>query len=160
MQTYFTQHTKEELITQRHELIKFLVHSKKCNYDVVCGIIEAYDYFINNPNYYDGATLVPDLYDWKTIEIGALIHDYIYLDFNIKSNWKYKNLADKLYKRTLIYFDAENNLRKTKLIANERKLGLLISTPFLWIFNKLKNGKMTDTQKHNFIKYYNKFNSL
>lgn len=41
--------------------------------------IKAFNFFIDNPNKFDGATIVKDLVDVKGIDLSALVHDYNYL---------------------------------------------------------------------------------
>jgi len=40
--------------------------------------LDAYDYFIKHPSQYDGATLSQDLYDINGLELGSMLHDYLY----------------------------------------------------------------------------------
>ncbi len=60
----------------------------------------AYDFFVNNPNRFDGATIVKDLVDVRTekgyLDADAMLHDYEYImgaNKNFvkkwKSDWKY-----------------------------------------------------------------------
>lgn len=67
--------------------------------------IEAYDYFTENPEDYDGATIVKDLVDIRVgdnyLDLEAMLHDYEYkmganrsMSSKVKADWKYfKNMS-------------------------------------------------------------------
>ena len=145
---YFKQ-PKAVLLSNRYIVDKWIEYNSNVSkYKEV--ILEAYDYFTEHTDKYDGATAVRDLYDWKGLEFGALVHDYIYLKFNVASSFSYKNRADKLYKQMLFDFG------KGKTTAWVRKAGLDVSGYIYFsLFNRLKNGKMKDEQKTEFIKFLN-----
>lgn len=63
--------------------------------------LEIYDFFCENPKEYDGATIVKDLCIIKGLDTSAMLHDYLYLHYNVASNYKYKWLADYLYAREM-----------------------------------------------------------
>lgn len=152
---YFTSQTNEELLEKRKELIQLLKKRFSMNY--ISGILEAYDYFIEHKTDFDGATIVPDLYDFYNIEISALVHDYIYLKFNVASHLSSKRKADNLYKQMLINFTPlENDYERIK-IAKRREKGLWVSSYLYWLFNQIKNGRMTKQQRIEFNNYIKKF---
>lgn len=59
--------------------------------------LEIYDFFCENPKEFDGATIVKDLCIIKGLDTSAMLHDYMYLNYNVASSYKYKWKADLLY---------------------------------------------------------------
>jgi hypothetical protein len=151
---FFTSNTPEQLSIKRNELLWFLKHNKRFNLSYIEGVMIAYDYFCINRTKFDGATIVTDLYDFYNIEISALVHDYIYLEFNVASHLPSKRRADRLYGNMLFDF---NNDKETIRIAKTRVLGLWFSSYHFWLYNRIKNGKMTNQQKIDFNNYIKKF---
>lgn len=151
---FFTSNTPEQLSIKRNELLCILKYKKRFNLSYIDGVIIAYDYFCINRTQFDGATLVPDLYDFYDIEISALVHDYIYLEFNVASHLPSKRRADRLYGNMLLDF---NDDKETIRIAKTRKLGLWISSYAHWFYNQIKRGKMTNQKKIEFNNYIKKF---
>ena len=145
---YFKQ-PKAILLSNRYIVDKWIEYNSNVSkYKEI--ILEAYDYFVEHTNEYDGATIVNDLYDWKGLEFGALVHDYIYLKFNVGSSLPYKRKADKLHGQMLKDFGKGN------WHAWTRRTLLKWSNYLYWGYNKIKNGKMKDEQKTEFIKFLNK----
>jgi len=147
----FFQRDYDELYRDRQQLSKLLkIRCFSLNY--ISAILEAYDFFVINKNDFDGATLLQDLYDYKNLDLKALVHDYIYLKFNCASSYTYKKKADNLFAKMHSHFHNGDLERIT------RRTGLGISTtPFL-IFNILKKGVMKKEQKNTMDLYLIKFN--
>lgn len=109
---------------------------------------EAYVYFSNNPNDFDGATFVKDLNDIIGLDLDAMLHDYNYLVNNVASNFKTKWKADWLY--------AKEQERKGKgsYSAFSRFIGLTIIGLFFVPYARIKRGKMTGSQLSKFDNTY------
>lgn len=122
---------KEYLVRCRADIVLYL-ELKDQNVDYY---IEAYDYFLDHPTEYDGATIVKDLID-VYIDLPAMRHDYDYV-VNLK---KYKGLK-WIVKKLTYDFDYGKNIEKMgKGIWTPymRSFGLWLSTPLYWLGQKLK----------------------
>ena len=95
--------------------------------------IEAYNYFIINPEKFDGATIVRDNFNIKNLDACAMLHDYMYVKFNVSVNLKNKFKADLLYCKLLRKFNAS-----WSSVWIVRFLGLIISSPFFALYKKIK----------------------
>lgn len=110
--------------------------------------VKAYDYFTNNPESFDGATIVKDLCDIPDLDLDAMLHDYHYLICNVAADFSTKLKADWLY--------AKGQERKGKGLysAYSRFAGLtLIGLGFV-PFAITKRGCITQKQKDEFMKDY------
>ena len=68
--------SKEELQYLLNDIIKILTIKKNKNIEQY---IIAFNYFVNNPSKFDGATIVKDLVDIEELDLDAMVHDYDYL---------------------------------------------------------------------------------
>ena len=68
--------SKEELEYLLNDIIKILTIKKNKNIEQY---IIAFNYFVNNPSKFDGATIVKDLVDIEELDLDAMVHDYDYL---------------------------------------------------------------------------------
>ena len=59
--------------------------------------LRAYDYFVINPNEFDGATIVKDLDDIPGLDLDAMLHDYEYLVDNVARGFITKWKSDMRY---------------------------------------------------------------
>ena len=53
--------------------------------------LKAFDYFVEHPTEFDGATIVKDLEDIKGLDLDAMVHDYDYIhgaNRNFIKKWK------------------------------------------------------------------------
>lgn len=91
---YFKQ-SKQALEQGHKEMLQFL-DIKDFTADQIGVFEDAYNYFRNYPRGYDGATASQDLEDVKGLELGAMLHDYLYLQFNCYASRKYMKKADQL----------------------------------------------------------------
>ncbi len=126
--------------------VKLYLELKGYSREQIAVYIKAFDYFILNPDDFDGATLVKDLVDIPDLDIDAMYHDYCYVFYDVASSVVMKWRADKLY--------AKGNERKGKSLyaAYSRFAGLtLVGIGFI-PFAAIKRGKMSDKQKLNFMK--------
>lgn len=96
---YFYQ--SNEALDQGHkEMLQFL-DIKDFTADQIVWFERSYNYFRNNPKGYDGATASQDLEDVKGLELGAMLHDYLYLFLNCYASRKYMKKADKVLKSVM-----------------------------------------------------------
>lgn len=111
----------------------------------------AYKYFITNPAQFDGATMTEDLFDIDSLELAAMLHDWLYIKFNASGSFKYIWLADKLIRSEM------RRMNKSSWNTGTRFVLLLIKTPFYvpysWLF---KSRRMTPEQKEEFNRIYSK----
>lgn len=129
----FFKQSPSELIRCKNDMLEVLRLLNRSDEDILL-YLDAYNYFICNPNKFDGATIVRDLYllrypDVK-LDVDAMLHDYEYLT-GANKDFKKKHEAD------LRYF---NNMRKNgKGIQLFRLISLIITGIFFVPYNKLKN---------------------
>lgn len=93
---FFTQE-KEILEKRRNQIIFFLKDIWNREEHVINFYLKAYDFFCENPDQFDGATIVKDLSIIPNLDIWAMIHDYLYLRYKVSVNIKYKWYADLIY---------------------------------------------------------------
>lgn len=79
-----------QLVVIKNNLIS-LLYLKNRSYKDIKKYEEAFDYFIEYPYQFDGATIVKDLNDLPNFDLDAMLHDYQYIkgankDFGKK--WK------------------------------------------------------------------------
>lgn len=98
--------------------------------------LEAYDYFVENPKKYDGATIVKDLDDVFGLDLSALRHDYDYL-VPLKKEKGLKWLKMK-FKIDFEYGKSMEIMGKHPFVAYLRVFLLWITTPFYLIIKLLK----------------------
>jgi hypothetical protein len=101
--------------------------------------LKAYDFFVYNPNEFDGATIVKDLDDIKGLDFSAMAHDDFYINELPKYSgfkWiKQKIKADWQYGRDM------ELLGKGISTPYLRAIGLIVSTPIYWIIKTLTYHK-------------------
>lgn len=99
--------------------------------------LEAFDYFVDNPESYDGATIIKDLIDVVGLDLGALRHDYDYLYTLPKFKgiqWlKMKAIVDFNYGKNL------EELGKGIFTPYSRTFLLWLSTPFYLLIKLFDN---------------------
>ena len=145
--TYFFQ--DKELLNHNRVLVVQVLLFNCYSFKEIGIYLDAYDYFIKNPNAYDGATLVRDLYDIPNLDLDAMLHDYFYIIFNVASNLITKWKADWLYCQEQICKG------KPKKSAYARFIGLTFTSIEFLIYTKIKRGKITEQQKQKFNINYN-----
>jgi hypothetical protein len=124
----FFQKTKETLNTKWGLLIDIL-YDRGFTYEEVKSFNLAYYFFTENPNAFDGATIVADFDTINGLDASAMLHDYRYLKLRNKGFWSY--LKGKL--KADVEFG--KNMRKlgiTWLNAWFRVTLLIIST-IIWM---------------------------
>ena len=114
--------------------IKAYLHIKERKMSDISDYLNAFDYFIERPNKFDGATIVKDLVDIGELDLDAMVHDYDYIhgaNRNFIKKWK----ADIKY--------IKNMERNGKGIRVFRLLLLtiigIIFVPYCFIKYKIKN---------------------
>jgi hypothetical protein len=74
----FFKKDKYQLLSLKMEVYK-LLFIKRRNHKEILEYLEAFDYFIQHPDKYDGATIVQDLCDIPRLDLDAMLHDYEYI---------------------------------------------------------------------------------
>lgn len=143
---YFNR-SKERLFECRENVFK-LLSLKGYSLDEILIYLKAFDFFCLNPTEFDGATIVKDLCDLPGLDLGAMLHDYQYLVYNVASNPVLKWKCDWLY--------AKSQERKGKGLysAYSRFIGLTIIGIGFVPYARISRGKITERQKELFYKEY------
>ena len=71
--------------------IKAYLHIKERKMSDISEYLNAFDYFRNKPDKFDGATIVKDLVDIGELDLDAMVHDYDYINGanrNFIKKWK------------------------------------------------------------------------
>jgi hypothetical protein len=117
--------------------------------------LQAFDYFIDKPKDFDGATGVNDLIDipgsfgYDGLDLKAMLHDLQWIAFKAASSFKYKRMTDEIFHKGIV------NINGNKKEAEKRLKGLsLLSIPLV-IRSNIKYGKMSATQMLIITKQYN-----
>ena len=82
--------SKQELNIIRKN-IKTYLHIKERKISDISEYLNAFDYFIEHPTEFDGATIVKDLVDIGELDLDAMVHDYDYIhgaNRNFIKKWK------------------------------------------------------------------------
>lgn len=145
----------EKVLMNKRNTVMILLDAKDYTEEQIDIYLSAYDYFVENPTKFDGATVVNELIDvygvlgFDGLDLDAMLHDWHYLYFKAGTNLKYKKLADKIFR------DGIKRKGKSKWSSWTRYVGLrIVSIPFV-IFAKHKRGKMTATDMYWISKHYN-----
>lgn len=121
---------REALADYRYKMLMMLI-SKGRNYKEIDLYKDAYDFFCKNPNKFDGATFVKDLYDLPKLDLDAMLHDYVCL---IGANRNYIEWCKEAWN----YYE---NMRKNgKGNRPGRLIGLvligILFVPYCYFFTK------------------------
>jgi hypothetical protein len=145
----------EKVLMKKRNSVMILLDSKDYTEAQIDIYLSAYDYFVENPNDYDGATVVNELIDvygvlgFDGLDLDAMLHDFHYLVYKAGTNLKYKTMADKIFREGI------KRKGKSKWSSWTRYVGLrIVSIPFT-IFAKHKHGKMTATDMFLMTKDFN-----
>jgi len=148
----FFNESLEILLYKRNLLIQVLT-DYEFSENSILNFLEAFDYFIVFPGKFDGATIVRDSYLIKELDLCAMVHDYMYVKYNLPVNFKHKIKADIFYCKLLRKFNIS-----WWSVWVVRFLGLLISTPFYGLYKKVKYNQTHSLQNSlEFNIYINKF---
>lgn len=107
--------------------------------------LQAFNFFLGNPEKFDGATIVKDLCIIPRLDTSAMLHDYLYVHFNVSTSLKYKFLVDLIYAKEI------ERLGGGIYSAYSRFLGLTFFGFLFFVYSKITKPAMTNEQK-NFIK--------
>lgn len=119
------------------------------NENVIKLYLDAYDYFTLNPKRFDGATIVKDVKIIKDLDIWAMIHDYMYIIYNVSVSWEYKYYSD------LIYAKEMEIMGQAAIVSWGRFAGLIFFGHLLFTPYQLLIGKrMSKKQRKDFYKLY------
>ena len=125
----------EQLTKSKYDMLEVLSLLNRSEEDKLL-YLDAYNYFICNPNEFDGATIMRDLFVLKTkknkLDIDAMLHDYEYVT-GANLSFKLKHKAD------LRYFN--NMLLNGKGVQLFRFVALILSGIFFVPYKHLKNLK-------------------
>lgn len=111
--------------------------------------LAAYDYFVINPEEFDGATMTEDLCDVKGLELTAMLHDYLYIALNASASLHFIRLADKLF------FQEMKRMDKSSWNLGYRKFALwCVRRYWVWFCVKFKYRKMTIDNQIEFLETY------
>ena len=113
--------------------VKAYLNIKERKMSDISDYLNAFDYFIERPNKFDGATIVKDLVDIGELDLDAMVHDYDYIhgaNRNFVKKWK----ADIKYIKNM-----ERNGKGIRIF----RLFLLtiigiVFVPYCFIKNKIK----------------------
>ncbi|AOR28712.1 hypothetical protein FORMB_16730 [Formosa sp. Hel1_33_131] len=101
----------------------------------------AYDYCVQNPDSYDGATMTEDL-AFHGLEPEAMLHDVLYVALNVAGNFKHQYIADLIIKKEM---EAH---KKSSIETGKRFYLLLLKIPlFVPYAYIIKNRKMSIDDK-------------
>lgn len=136
-QSFETELGRLNRLQSKRNVVARLLRIKKFTKVEVEEFLNAYDYFVDRPKSFDGATIVKDAYDIPKLELSAMLHDYhyiVYLSFKTGLNWlKSKWRYDKIYSDNLIRLG-----RLAKWRSKLRFVLLTASTPFYPIWKSIK----------------------
>jgi len=142
-----------------HEQYNMIVEGKK-NMDAMLQIwgyeanerefyTKAFDYFVINPEHYDGASMTEDLYDIPGLDIDAMLHDYLYVGLNCSASLKYMWLSDKLIRSEM------RRRGKSSWNTGYRFVALVLKTPFFLPYcYYFKKRRMNLDQEQKFRKIF------
>jgi len=85
--------TKEKLQDNLNLVISLLKNYQFSNLDII-RITESYNYFIEYPEEFDGATIVKDITQIRDLDVPAMAHDFTYINETgikkrLKADWQY-----------------------------------------------------------------------
>lgn len=125
----FFRQNSEILKEKRNLLIAIL---EDATIENVSLFLDAYDYFCDFPEDFDGATIVKDLDTIRDLDASAMVHDYEYL---VNKAWKnpiIKTIVDINYAQNM------EKLGNSSITAYTRCVLLILSTPFYYLIKLFK----------------------
>lgn len=143
---YFHQ-PEEELLIGQARLFSYLKEVWNYDQDQLKVYLNAYCYFMKNPDQFDGATIVKDLYHIPGLDINAMLHDYHYVRYNVASNLYVKWHCDWLYAKQM------EKLGKG-FLSWVHWAGLKITGLPFCIYTNFKKGSINQTQETDFFREY------
>jgi len=137
---------KETLDYIKGEMVHFLkLHKTKTS--VIDLYVEAYEFFIEHPKKFDGATVLKDVEIIPNLDIWAMIHDYMYIKFNVAVSWRLKYYADIIYTLEMERMGISYSTTWVRFV-----LLLLISHLLFTPYELIKGKRITKQQRIDFNK--------
>lgn len=141
---------KEKLEKTKKVMIDHLLLHNTSD-DIINIYLDAYDYFITNPSQYDGTTILKDIEVIPDLDIWAMLHDYLYVRFNVSVNFKQKYYSD-------IIFTKELERMGHSWEVSWIRFGLLtLSGIFFTPYQFIKGKRMSKEQRKDFKNICNLF---
>ena len=142
---YFYQ-SKDVLNHNQKVMVRYLVDM---NYTMMqVGIYEkAFEYFCENPNKFDGATIVKDLCHIPGLDLNAMLHDYHYIVYKCGCDLYMKRKADWLYAKEM------ERTGKGQLAWVNWSL-LKLSGFFFYCYSFWRKGSPTEEMQRKFLSEY------
>jgi len=144
-------HSDEDILIKTRNFMIYFLKMHKTKKGVINLYLEAYEYFILNPNEFDGATLSKDIKVIPNLDIWAMLHDYLYIKYNIAVNWKLKYYGDVIYALEMERLGISYGTTWGRFIL--LVLSQIIFTPY----QLLKGKRMDSEQKSGFMNIIKKF---
>jgi hypothetical protein len=94
-------HQDSAILSENRKNIDLYLQLKDYSLQQRAIYLKAYDYFVQYPLHYDGATMTEDLFDVAGLELASMLHDYLYIEYNVAGNYRYRLMADKLFRREM-----------------------------------------------------------
>jgi hypothetical protein len=117
---------------KRDVLIYILKRVWKREKKIINFYLEAYDFFCLKPQEFDGATFVKDLCIMPDLDVFAMIHDYMYGNFSVSCNYKFKFFADKIYALEIERMGSSSQIAWTRFAGLTVLVGLFF-TPYRFL---------------------------
>jgi hypothetical protein len=126
--SFFRQNS--EILKEKRNLLEAVLND--ATIENVSLFLDAYDYFCDFPEDFDGATIVKDLDTIRDLDASAMVHDYEYL---VNKSWKnpiIKTIVDINYAQNM------EKLGNSSITAYTRCILLILSTPFYYLIKLFK----------------------
>lgn len=141
----FFYQSKSILSQYRVEMIDLLIIRDFSEYEISF-YLEAYDYFVDNPENYDGATASEDLNDIPGLELDSMSHDFDYVAKNVSGSFKYKRISDKIMFKNM----SRNSKSGFERYRRSALLWLLSYVALFPLWNKRKMSE--EDERYMFLK--------
>lgn len=145
--SHFFKNSDEFLILSRNKMRRYLSDN---NYspDQISVYQKAFYFFCENPDLFDGATIVKDLHHIPGLDLNAMLHDYQYLNYKCACNLYMKWYCDLLYAKEM------EKMGKGFTAWVYWSLLKLSGIPFC-IYSLVKKGSPSVSNEYDFFKDYN-----
>lgn len=140
------------ILDDKKILLKRVLIDYGFNFFEIDGFLVAYEFFKKNPDKFDGATIVQDTYTINGLDAVAMVHDYLYIKFDLSGKFKKKFKADLLYAKLLRKFNVS-----WVSVWLVRFLGLIISTPIFALYKCLIKPTYSVSSDDEFNTYITRF---
>ena len=119
-----------EVLKDKKKLLELVLIDSNVQ-DIVL-FLNAYDYFCDFPEDFDGATIVKDLDTIRNLDAPAMVHDYEYIVNKVYKSFIKKTVADIEYAQHM------EQLGNSSVTAYFRAILLILSTPFYYLIKLFK----------------------